>query len=72
MECGNDCRAQKFRNDFGLRIRSGGLLKSGRAATGMAPHAAVPGLLGFFLLLAVLCFALVLIARKIPALRRIL
>ena len=42
MECGYDCRAQKFRNDFGLRIRSGGLLKSGRAATGMAPHAAVP------------------------------
>lgn len=42
MECGYDCRAQKFRNDFGLRIRSGGLLKSGRAATGTAPHAAVP------------------------------
>ena len=43
-----------------------------RVGLAVTPHAAVPGLLGFFLLLAVLCFALVLIARKIPALRRIL
>ncbi len=33
--------------------------------------AAVPGLLGFFLLLAVLCFALILILRRIPLLRRL-
>ena len=43
-----------------------------RAGLAVTPAAPVLGLLGFFLLLAVLCFTLVLIAKKIPLLRRIL
>ena len=43
-----------------------------RVGLAVTPAAPVLGLLGFFLLLAVLCFTLVLIARKIPLLRRIL
>lgn len=43
-----------------------------RVGLAVTPAAPVLGLLGFFLLLAVLCFTLVLIAKKIPLLRRIL
>ena len=38
----------------------------------VTPAAPVASLLGVFLILAVLCFALTLIARRIPGLRRIL
>ena len=44
----------------------------GRAGLAVTPAAPVGSLLGFFVLLALVCFALALIARRLPLLRRIL